>query len=240
MKVIVLPDAHLHISLLDRVGQLLDEHSDWQCVSLGDWFDDWGRPLEDYRAFLEQFQAFLTKYSTRIRLCWGNHDYGYWSYPGHHSGYSRDAEQDIRSFLRGLKYLPSGRDLFPEVLIKEGEVLFSHAGITKALFSRYHDSAHNLIDQSFVDWVNYSFTPEDFWIESSPLWHRPSNNYHKNTFNPHYLQVVGHTPVPTVTYTSEDNILYTDTWSTDSHYRPLGDQSLLVVDTDNLTWEIIK
>lgn len=240
MKILVLPDAHLHIPLIDRVDQLLDQHTDWYCVSLGDWFDDWGRPLEDYRAFIKRFHTFLTKHCMHTRLCWGNHDYGYWVYPGHHSGYSKDAEQDVRTFLRSLKHLPLSRDLFPEILIKEGDVLFSHAGITRDLFSRYHDNAHGLIDQSFVDWANYTLAPEDFWLDGSPLWHRPSTDLSKNTFNPRYLQVVGHTPVSTIIYTLKDNVLYTDTWSTDSHRQPLGDQSLVVVDTDNLTWEIIK
>lgn len=234
MKALILPDAHLHLELLERVHQLLAEHKDWQCVSLGDWSDDWNRPAKNYETFFDYFLQFCKQYQYRLYLCWGNHDYGYWSYPGHHSGYSVDAERIIRDALWQIDQLCPIQAVW-----QRNDVIFSHAGITKGMLLKFLTSAHKHPKWSLVDFCNNQ-SPHDYWEEESPLWHRPSNNYHKNTFNPLFLQVVGHTPVPTVTHTPEDNIIYTDTWSTDSDYNPMGDKSLVLVDTEVLSWRIIN
>lgn len=232
-KCLILPDCHLHGDLLDAVTKLLDEHPDWQCISLGDWADDWGCSPEVYQQFFDTFVEFCRKYKNRLRLCWGNHDYGYWSYPGHHSGYSIDAEQIVRYAIRTiLVFLPI------QAVVKLDTTIFSHAGIAKGILLDFRQAAHKYPEQSLIDFCN-SQDPTANWLGDSPLWHRPQDNYHKNTFNPQYLQVVGHTPVPTITHTKEDNILYTDTWSTDSERNPLGDKSLVVVDTKTQEWEII-
>lgn len=233
MKILVLPDAHLHLELLERVDQLLEVHPQWSCVSLGDWADDWQRPVENYKSFFDAFVEFCRKYKERLSLCWGNHDYGYWNYPGCHSGYMLDAKDCVRHALSTIQvFLPIDK------VYKTKGVIFSHAGLTKGLFERYKSQLHRSPSTSFIDFCN-ELELLDCSLDDSPLWHRPHNNYHKNTFNSQFLQVVGHTPVPTVTHTKEDNILYTDTWSTDSTRVPLGDKSLVVVDADKLTWEII-
>lgn len=232
-KVLVMPDVHLKTELIKRIGDLLDHHPDWTCVSLGDWADDWGRSPEDYEIFFHPFLEFCQKYRGRLHLCWGNHDYGYWSYPGHHSGYVLDAASIVRHYLTMIQ-LQSPIN----VLYLQDGVIFSHAGLTKGLFANYKRRLHRLPSHSFIDFAN-TRTPQEYWQGDSPLWHRPADNLQKNTFNPWFLQVVGHTPVPTVTYTGEDNILYTDTWSTDNRQKPLGDKSLAVVDTNSQTWEVM-
>lgn len=233
---LILPDVHLKTEILVKVSGLLDQNPSWVCVSVGDWVDDWGRPLEDYKAFLNEFERFCERYHDRLLLCWGNHDYGYWSYPGHCSGYSRDAEIAVRRTLRNL--YNQHAHIFA-IIHEIDEVVFSHAGITMGLFREYCSSVHNHPHQNFWDWINNGLTAERLWREDSPLWHRPSNQLRKNTFNPHYLQIVGHTPVPTITYNHDDHMLYTDTWSTDSERKPLGDRSLLLIKTDAKEWKIL-
>lgn len=238
MKILVLPDLHLHLPLLDKTNALLEAHPDWDCVSLGDWFDDWQRPVADYERTIERFTALIEKYPYRFTLLWGNHDFGYWSYPGHHSGYIADAKDAVRGFLTQLHTtLPLARPL-ALTYMRDG-VIFSHAGLTLGFHKRYLEQARRYPYQSFLAWADDAPLPT-IWENDSPLWHRPHNNPHKNTFNPTFLQVVGHTPVPTVTHTKEDNILYTDTWSTDSERTPLGDKSLAVVNTETHEWEVIK
>lgn len=238
---LILPDCHLKVALLDRATELLLDHPDWRCISLGDWADDWGRPVSDYRKFFEALEEFLVRFTGRVSSCWGNHDYGYYDYPAHCSGYSYRAEHIVKDFYRGF-YEEDLMSAFPQVAIEIDNVYFSHAGITEGLHRYYKSCCHRYPGHSFMEWINGILVsnPRRLWDECSPLWHRPANNYHKNTFNPHYLQVVGHTPVPTVTYSKEDNILYTDTWSTDSERKPLGDKSLVLVDTITKEWEIIR
>lgn len=235
-QVLCLPDAHLKTELLVSVSELLDTHPSWMCVSLGDWVDDWGRPVEDYQSFLNEFERFCERYHKRLLLCWGNHDYGYWSYPGHCSGYSQDAEAVVR---KTLWHLSNEYHHIFAVVHALDEVVFSHAGITMGLFNEYRSCLHKRPEQSFWDWINKKLSAERLWREDSPLWHRPSNQLRKNTFNPHYLQVVGHTPVPTITYNHDDHMLYTDTCSTDSERKPLGDRSLLLINTDTKEWKIL-
>lgn len=232
MKVLILPDAHLKIELLTRVSELLDQHFDWHCVSLGDWCDDWGRPVEDYQQFFDAFVSFVSHYRIRLYLVWGNHDYGYWNYPAHCSGYSADAKDVVRTALRKIQ------DIIPIVTTLDiQDVFFSHAGLTKGAFADYKRKLHNIPQISFIDYIN-SLSDVELWREQSPLWHRPTSTL-KDTFNPHFLQVVGHTPVPTIKYDEDTNILYTDTWSTFSNRVPIGDGSLVLVDTVTKTWEVL-
>lgn len=235
-KVLVLSDVHMKLELLDKVAQLLNRNPNWLCVSVGDLWDDWNRPLEDYEKFAKAWRKFLDKYGDRLYFCWGNHDYGYWSYPGHHSGYMADAKDIVRNTLTYMCLLMSERVQVTHFMDK---AIFSHAGITPNLLEEYKAEIQKRIDRSFLEWINYDLSPERLWHEDSPLWHRPSDTYRKNTFNPSFLQVVGHTPMPTIVHTVEDHILYTDTWSTDSRHNLLGDKSLVVVETETPEWEII-
>lgn len=235
-KILVLPDVHMKAELLDRVATLLGQHHTWGCLSVGDLWDDWNRPLQDYEEFAKKWQEFLFLYASRFYFCWGNHDYGYWSYPGHHSGYIAGAKDIVRNTLIYMCLHMPEQIQIAHLMDK---VIFSHAGIISNLFKEYKAGVQKRIDRSFMDWVNYDLSPERLWHEDSPLWHRPSNAYRKNTFDPSFLQVVGHTPVLTVTHTVEDNVLYTDTWSTDSERNPLGDKSLVVIDTQTQEWEVI-
>lgn len=242
MKILVMPDAHLKTELVDRIDQLLDEHPDWLCVSLGDWADDWGRPVREYKKFYERFTAFLKKHAERIECCWGNHDYAYYGNDFSCSGFSSSARPIVESFYRKLE---EDFELFParpRLLVEHDGTVFSHAGLSRGTLDQYLVHAHQYPYLSFYDWVEHRLRNIASLLteQESPLWHRPSSNYQQNTFNPQILQVVGHTPVLTITHTKDDNVLYTDTWSTDANRQPLGDKSLVVIDTVLKKWSIIK
>lgn len=235
MKILCMPDAHLKVELIECIDKLLEQHPDWHCVSLGDWADDWGRTPSDYQNFFDALLGFNNKYFGRVSLCWGNHDFGYWIKPGSHSGYMADSKDIVRSAIAKL----DNQD-YPNILVAIGwnKTIFSHAGISADFFKQGCEWWKDHLGFSFWSFLQDLENP-DLHTVNSPLWYRPSNNPHKNTFNPSYLQVVGHTPVATITYDKESNTLYTDTWSTDSKRTPLGDKSLVVVDTKTQEWEII-
>lgn len=234
-KILVIPDIHLHIELVEWVSHLLEAHPDWRPLSLGDWFDDWNAKIEDYEKFIAVWKNFLSRHRD-ILLCWGNHDYGYYRNPRHHSGYNGLAQGEVNRFLHWA-YTANDSLMFPAIVIPQGRTLFSHAGITRPMVQQYFDRGLDM-DTTLKNWLE-ELEPEALWENYSPLWHRPTNRPRINSFNPMWLQVVGHTSVPTITYNKDDNILYTDTWSTDSNGTPLGDKSLVVVDTDSQTWEVI-
>lgn len=233
MLVLVMPDAHLHTKLFDVMDDVLDSHPAIELVlSLGDWADDWNKPASAYKEFFERFEKFMRDHEPRqdFDFCWGNHDYAYQYFPGKCSGYVPEATEIVRDFI---KTCPT-----PRFAIKIDNVIFSHAGVTPNLYRSYRMVGHDYPDVPFLEWISRQ-TPNRLWQEDSPLWHRPSNNLHKNNFNKRFLQVVGHTPVPTITHNIDDNIIYTDTWSTDSSGEALGDCSLLVIDTNTLEFEKI-
>lgn len=238
MRVLVMPDAHLKTDLVDAVEKVMKTDKADYCVSLGDWSDDWITTVEDYHRFFKRFLEFYEKYCDKMHLCWGNHDYGYWRYPNMNSGYNVDADIVVRKYIREL-YEYAGPITLTHVI---DNVIFSHAGITNYLFKEYKKVVHRQIDRSFIDWINLELIDdrERLWQDSSPLWHRPTNKLRVNTFNPNIMQVVGHTPVMTVMRDNPDNILYTDTWSTNNRKERLGDKSLAIVDTESQTWEKVN
>lgn len=235
MKYLVMPDAHLKVELLDRISLLLKHNPSWRCISLGDWADDWGRPVEDYKKFFDTLVVFFNRRFPNGIACWGNHDYAYWANPGSCSGFSGDAKDIVRSSLYEIDAM-----LYDNIRIAHqiDSTIFSHAGIGRYCFKQYKVGLHNYPDKSLLDWLD-ALDYRRLQDQAFPLWMRPDTDAKKNTFNPKLFQVVGHTPVPTITYDKESNTLYTDTWSTDSERNPLGDKSLVVVDTKTQKWEII-
>lgn len=231
MKVLVMPDVHLHTKLFDAMDKVLNDYPDIELVmSLGDWADDWGKPVSAYQEFFERFNKFMCdhRHAQDFDFCWGNHDYGYQYIPGRCSGYVPEATEVVREFI---KHCPT-----PAMARKINNVVFSHAGVVPNMYNSYKKVAHDYPDVPFFVWLGRQ-SPERLWWEDSPLWHRPGSR--DNTFNTKFLQVVGHTPVPTIVHNKADNIIYTDTWSTDSNGKALGDCSLLIIDTNTLETEKI-
>lgn len=233
MKIIVLSDTHLKLEPLAKVDKLLSVHPDWKCVALGDWADDWQRPVDDYKLFFSHLLEFCRKNQDRLYLCWGNHDYAYWADLGLCSGYVQDAKDIVRAALCSIDEVCS-----IHIAHQIENVLFSHAGIGRYTFTQYCRNLHNYPYLSLLDWLDCQ---DYIGLRNTalPLWMRPSENKYRNTFNNKLLQVVGHTPVETIIHEPTANTLYTDTWSTDSERNPLGDKSLVVVDTKTQGWEII-
>lgn len=237
MKCLVIPDVHLKMGLIDRIDELWRQDVADQIICLGDLLDDWNATFDDYVRFKDRFSIFTKLHRDHLLLLWGNHDYGYMFKPFSHSGF------DERHWLEHRAWLKELNQLCPiQTACVIGSVSFSHASITKKVAKEYHSQlGAKKTDLDFYPWLNNQAGNNMFlWCKDGPLWHRAHNNYHKNTYNPNILQVVGHTPVMEVKHTKDDNILYTDTWSTWSDGTPLGNKGLVVVDTEAQTWEVLK
>lgn len=235
MKLLVMPDAHLKIGLVNRIEQLWEAGVADAIISLGDWLDDWEAVPCEYEAFKIRFGDFVETHKKHLILLWGNHDYGYMCKPYQCSGFDPKGWIEHKAWLRRIdKTCPV------HLVHASSKVLFSHAGVSLGMWNEYRRQLDaDKIDCSFTVWLNAQFPNSGLlWQNDSLLWHRPHSNHKKNSFDPHgVLQVVGHTPVEGIKYAPEENTLYVDTWSTDSTRRPIGDQQLVVVDTDNQTWE---
>ena len=216
-RCLVMPDAHLHLPLLVTIDAILQNPA-YQIdavVSLGDWCDDWDALTRDYQYFFDEFLSRIADSPVPYYLCWGNHDYGY-QYDHGFSGKNPYAIRYVKSRLRRLHSLSPIRPFF-----RDANTIFSHAGISQAAHDRCPD--HDF---------------PDLWEDDSPLWGRPTYTL-TETYDPTILQVVGHTPIATVTYNPHTNMLYTDTWSETPTHIPIGDRTLVIVDTVTQKWEVI-
>lgn len=217
-RILVMPDAHLHLPLLVAIDAILHDRS-YQVdavVSLGDWCDDWDATLQDYYVFFDELMALLATSPVPWYLCWGNHDYGYaFDYP--FSGKNPHAIRMVKARLLRLDKACGGLRAF----YRDANTIFSHAGISQTAHARHPD--HNFAD---------------LWLQDSPLWGRPRYAT-TDTYDPTVLQVVGHTPFATITHNPNTNMLYTDTWSDTPAHTPIGDRTLAIVDTVTQEWEVI-
>lgn len=235
MKCLIMPDTHLKVRLVDRIDALMGENPEWYCVSLGDWADDWGKDPTDYQKFFDRLLEFVKKYRGRILLCWGNHDFGYLYRPGGHTGYMPDAKDIVRNAIYQLEY---ALDTHIQVVHRVDDVLFSHAGLSKSWFSMFKRRVDLNIEDSFLGFSNWG-AATDTLSNNSPLWYRPHGD-DRDSFNPKFMQVVGHTPTSCIKHNAKANVLYTDTWSTDSEGVSLGDKSIVLVDTERQSWRVIN
>ena len=83
-----------------------------------------------------------------------------------------------------------------------------------------------------VDTINQLGVAQ-MWKDDSPIWLRPQKKNIRLYKPRKLLQVVGHTPVKSIT--KENNLISCDVFSTDPDGTPYGSQEYLLLDT--LTWE---
>lgn len=228
MRYLVMPDAHLHCDLIDRVDKLWEGGLADQIISLGDWLDDWGALPSEYERFKGKFLDFVKRHKKHLILLWGNHDYGYRYMPHQHAGF------DNSHWVEHVEWLSKvSRTVKPKIVHEDDNVYFSHAGIAKEVFAEYLAQKHRN-DLSFVEWLN-TRAPRKLWRATGPLWYRPTNRPKDNGFPHRRYQVVGHTPINTIA--QHNFVVYTDTWSTWSDHTPIGDQSIIIFDTKEKDWD---
>ena len=68
----------------------------------------------------------------------------------------------------------------------------------------------------------------ELWVYSSPIWARP--DYSFICFSDS-MQVVGHTPVQKLTVLDYKQLIICDTFSTYQNGDPIGDQTMLIIDS---------
>jgi hypothetical protein len=158
---------------------------------LGDYFDRAPCPPE------RQIENFLeitewAKNDSRIRLCLGNHDYHYFlNDPMEiYSGFEEDYADDIHKALVGNRESLG-------IVYKSGNVLISHAGISKTFLDLYGIADPMDINRRFREDPRIlafcGSDPSGNDITQGPLWIRPMSLI--SDALPCYSQIVGHTPV---------------------------------------------
>lgn len=238
-QVLIISDVHLHPVIFDKAEKILESGQADFAIQMGDLVDDWGEEFnfQLYTRTLGRAIMFHTKFPNTL-WCLGNHDYGYFNpYMGvRESGHSRSAEGIVGKMLKDMED-DGARQQVAHIV---DNVIFTHAGLTadwvNMRIKKLGYKTNKPTKEGVLFAINHA-SPEELWQENSPIWARPQIDEYE-MWQPTMLQVVGHTPVRTIT--EDNNILSTDTHSTYSNGAPIGDQSFAIVDTEKGTWKYAK
>ena len=185
----------------------------------GDYFDSFDLPFsKQYSNFVEICEE--ARANRRIKLCLGNHDYHYLfgvtnqSY----SGFQYHNSKEIGAVLE------KNLDLFQIVYVTEDNYIISHAGVTSWFLNSIKGKEPEDINSAFKKDRNIlCFNGNNIYgddITQSPIWVRPRSLERDHL--PGYNQIVGHTPVRSISeFSLQDGfkIIFIDTFNTESIYR---------------------
>ena len=233
MRVIVIPDVHLKPRLFDHAQNILKSGKADRAVCLMDIPDDWGMELhiDRYEETYNRAIAFAKEHPDTL-WCYGNHDISYvWGKL--ESGYSVYAEATVRRKLRELENaMPDPSQL--AFVHRIGKVLFSHGGLTEYYVFALNEELLEADTDEVIAAVNEA-GPDLLWDDESPLWLRPQYVKRKMYRGDKYKQVVGHTPVEKIY--EKDGVISTDTFSTYRDGKPVGEQAMVVIESETGEWE---
>lgn len=217
MKTLIVPDIHLKSFMIDHVKILHDQYHFDEIVFVGDYFDDWGKLYNVNAYYNIMFELNQIKDKLPCVFLLGNHDVCYLTgETDHYSTPLVDVQLDIRNFLKDLK---------PQIAYETQGYLISHAGYSMEV--PIEDWQFNDVSEKI------SLLRELDNSQTSPLWIRPNQLIQRLDFP---NQIVGHTPVNTVTTLSEygSHLVLTDTWSTASNGENVGDCSMIMIDNQKI------
>lgn len=241
-KTMFVGDLHGKPDLLPLISHAAERERANRIVLLGDICDDWQLSNNMMAAWFKTFADWHRSESRQREVVTlvGNHDVPYLLNNGSAS-FDR-----VRNIAPGFRPGAHRRvhDLMQHIPFKlawtDGSLIATHAGITEPWEIR-HD-LRGLFIRDMTAWLNMQLnhptTLASLYMEigaarggdsktPSPLWADKSELLAKGERR--IPQVVGHTPVPTVT--QDDDFWFCDTFSTTSDGRPIGDGSLLVKDS---------
>ncbi len=231
-KIFIIPDIHLKPNMLLVAEEILENSSFDEIVFLGDIPDDWNQEfnVDLYEETFETVADFMRRHEN-VFFCYGNHDVSY-VWQAMESGYSvwaRDAVLDGLDKIR--EFLPPWKIGF---IHRVDDVIFSHAGLTKAFVERCFPEDAGDIDK-LIDKINQCGEKE-LWRDDSPIWARPQDG-NVLLYPEGFMQVVGHTPVSAPQEIR--NLLTLDTFSTYRDGSNIGDARFVYVDSVEKSWNYV-
>lgn len=243
VRTLFVGDWHDKPDNLPLVSAAADRVSADRIVVLGDICDDWGVSNNMEVAAFECFMDWFAEQSAAREVIplLGNHDVPYWI-PSDTSSYML-AKRISPGFKPGAQRKVHERmhQLPMRVAWSDGTVIATHAGVTSGWLERHFDDVPEV--DELVDSLNGKLPGDGvsslyFAIGParggdcpypSPLWADKRELIAAGERS--YVQVVGHSPVSTVT--RDGDFWFCDTFSTFSDGRPIGDGSMLLMTVDD-------
>ena len=192
-KILVLGDIHGRTCWVD----IIEKENPDKVIFLGDYVSTHDNISEEQQCLnLEDILNYKEANLNKVILLRGNHD-------DQHLGYSwAECSGHSRSVSR---YMISIKDRFltdTQWVYVEGNIIFSHAGISKTWFNNFAFEDINLLNNCEPS-EKFGFTPNSFYdyygnsITQPCVWIRPQVLVTDALDG--YIQVVGHTPVKKIT-----------------------------------------
>lgn len=261
-KILVVGDIHCKPFITKAVAKILPTYS--SVVFLGDYEDDWtASPELSYETVSELVDLKLAN-PEKVILLWGNHTASN-AMPDLFkcSGFKMKTHTLLKD-LYNTKL--NGKPIF-QLAFSKGNYLFTHAGVTNNYLEQLKDAIHNyypeliplvkhltseklsfLLNTIFYNGLKDNFfflfqtlaqvgparggfqIPSPLWTDLSELLEDPI---------PGISQIVGHTPVKTITIDKRTSSIFCDTFSTYclpfvGIELPIGDSTLLELNFDKL------
>lgn len=240
-------DLHAKPDLLPLIGNTARRHEADRIILLGDICDDWNLSNNMQTAWVERFTQWVLDESKEREIIplLGNHDIPYWMNSGSNSfdmvrlmapGFKPGAYRKVHELLHQLPF---------RIAWSDGKMVASHAGFTRPWMDKYLDvDYHRLSPIRLVELTNrmgghaYSLANR-FYYEigrsrggssrsPSPVWADLLELTRQG--DDCLIQIVGHTPVDTITRVAD--CWFCDTFSTTSDGRRIGDGSMLLMRND--------
>lgn len=251
IKTLFVGDIHTHDYILDDIKRLDEEYNFYRIVCLGDYVDDWLSSGYDSIKTLNKIIELKGSNKDKYILLLGNHELSYLGFPC--SGHQYNQEKEIQDIL--LKNLDLF-DLYYSINLGDKHYYCTHAGITN---SYIHSVLNRINEEDFYLYKTNSYiknldTMNNDKLHSLHLLNKVSSlrggidNYSSMVWcdkreheyfsvAEEYLipyQIIGHTPVTTVSNISSENgmLYFIDTHSTYRDGRNIGDKSYLMWDED--------
>lgn len=229
-RVLVVPDAHLKIDVIERGMELANKLMCDRVILLGDYFDDWFGMDTDYDDMRHYLKDLLRKNHGRVIPLIGNHELSYLGYPC--SGYRRSVEPIVRATVENdFRFVPC---------YSCDGILYSHAGVTSEWLLankvfpknmiKYHigpKTGAEIVETEILKVEGLDAfaqagpgrgghgVPSPMWADLTELIADPISSF---------KQVVGHTPVSEITKIG--NCYFCDVFSNGNE----SDEYLFVVD----------
>ena len=218
MKIICIGDIHGRNTWVDIVNKHKDPGD--IVVFIGDYLDSWDVPIESQVENFKKILEYKKLHKEECVLLLGNHDFQYLGLFKHerYGGFSPRLEKLAQPLLKEA----IEKDLIQiafAIKANEGQVLFTHAGVSKVWLKRagisFEDGNIEALTKAIQDC--FKNNPKHFCFAvgamdptgddpvQSPIWIRPDSLEEYRI--PGVSQVVGHTMVSTIRYTQTNPII---------------------------------
>ena len=227
-KVLVIPDVHMDVRVIEHGIELADKLRADQIVMLGDYFDDWFAVDSQYDEMIKYLKNLLNRRKDIIPLL-GNHELSYLGYPC--SGHRKSVKSKVYNALKeDFRFL---------YCVAIDGILYSHAGATQQWLLENKIVTTNMLRYKMSKKAGAAFLESRInaagWEPMkrvgparggksipSPLWCDLTELISNEI--PTVKQVVGHTPISEIECIG--NCWFTDVFSNNN----ISDEYLFVVD----------